>query len=73
MTFEEFNEKYCGICGTRHCSGIYDVVWREGCKYYDKEFLGYPCSDCDLWHICKVQEFCLPYQEYLSKKYGEKQ
>ena len=31
MTKEEFNEKYCTVCGSQKCMGIFDEDWSEGC------------------------------------------
>lgn len=33
-TLDEFNEKYCKECGTQQCYGVYDELWREGCKIW---------------------------------------
>ena len=38
MTFEEFMEKYCYLCGTQRCIPT-DEFWREGCPYFQKEKL----------------------------------
>lgn len=37
MTYKEFQKKYCSMCGTQRCEGIYSKEWREGCKHYQKE------------------------------------
>ena len=39
MTLPDFYDKYCTMCGTNRCGGVYDVVWREGCEHFKKEFL----------------------------------
>lgn len=31
---EEFEEKYCKLCGTQRCEGV-DSDWFDGCKYKD--------------------------------------
>ena len=38
MTLEEFRSKYCSICGTQRCSGVYDNIYRDGCKKLQSEF-----------------------------------
>lgn len=68
MTEKEFIEKYCRLCGSQRCAGP-EMDWDSSCPRYDKEVLGYPCGDCDLWHICRVEAYCVPYQEYVKKKY----
>lgn len=35
MTFDEFIETNCLLCGTQRCNP-YDSDWREGCPYYRK-------------------------------------
>lgn len=55
MTYEEFANKYCHLCGTQRCHGIYDEVCREGCVHYRREFLKEPekqinfvtCQNCN--------------------------
>lgn len=39
MTLEEFQEKYCALCGTQRCLGVYDEELREGCQHYQEIFL----------------------------------
>lgn len=39
MTLEEFQEKYCALCGTQRCFGVYDEEFREGCQHYREVFL----------------------------------
>ena len=39
MTYEEFINKYCLLCGTQRCHGVYDEICREGCTDYRREFL----------------------------------
>lgn len=38
MTLEEFQEKYCSLCGTQRCLGVYDEELREGCQHYREVF-----------------------------------
>ena len=38
MTFEEFQEKYCYLCGTQRCIPS-EIEWLEGCNYFKQ--LGY--------------------------------
>ena len=40
MTLDEFQEKYCQMCGTQRCGGVYDEVFRDGCSHYQREILG---------------------------------
>lgn len=35
---KNFYKENCEPCGTQRCLGVYDEVWREGCKLYKKEF-----------------------------------
>ena len=39
MTYAEFMNTYCLLCGTQRCTGPYDEVCREGCKHYRREIL----------------------------------
>lgn len=27
-------QKYCKLCGTQRCSGMFDEFWREGCLFF---------------------------------------
>ena len=48
MTLEEFQEKYCALCGTQRCLGVYDEELREGCQHYREVFLKEsPCLSRD--------------------------
>ena len=38
MTLDEFQEKYCVLCGTQRCGGVYDEEFREGCEHYKEEY-----------------------------------
>lgn len=41
MTAEEFDEKYCRVCGSQRCGGILDEESGEsieGCAAYNKHF-----------------------------------
>ena len=40
MTEKEFEEKYCHLCGTQRCGGVFDEEMREGCAHYQKIMLG---------------------------------
>ena len=40
MTEKEFAEKYCLLCGTQRCGGVFDEEMREGCSHYQKVILG---------------------------------
>ena len=40
MTYEEFMNEYCLLCGTQRCASVYDEFYREGCKHYRREFMG---------------------------------
>ena len=45
MTYIEFMNKYCLLCGNRCCTDIYDKINREGCDHYQREF-GYKFVTC---------------------------
>ena len=47
MTLEEFQEKYCALCGTQRCLGVYDEEFREGCQHYREVFLYVARMDAD--------------------------
>lgn len=38
MTLEEFEKKYCMMCGTQRCMGVHDEDYRNGCPYYREVF-----------------------------------
>ena len=40
MTLLDFKDKYCKMCASQRCGGIHDVVFREGCKDFQREILG---------------------------------
>lgn len=40
MTYDEFQQKYCAMCGTQLCGGVYDEELRGGCKHYREVYLG---------------------------------
>ena len=35
---QNFYHVNCEFCGSQHCTGVYDVEWREGCVLYKDEF-----------------------------------
>lgn len=39
MNLQEFSPKYCSMCGTQRCGGVYDEDFREGCSHYQCEIL----------------------------------
>ena len=55
MTYEEFMNKYCVLCGTQRCTGIYDKICREGCTDYRREFLNEKEKQAKFvtCHVCK--------------------
>lgn len=40
MTEKEFYDKYCHLCGSQRCGGVFDEDMRDGCSHYQKEILG---------------------------------
>ena len=63
MTKEEFNEKYCTVCGSQKCMGIFDEDWSEGCHTW-KEVNDIPDPVWDLTHCIKMTK-----QEMMERYY----
>ena len=67
MTLDEFDIKFCAMCGSQRCGGIYDEAYREGCKFYK---MVYPygeytticgedgCDGC-LWRHADRLDLCI--------------
>lgn len=54
MTYEEFENIYCSICGSQRCYGVNDVDFREGCEHYRYEF--YDNEDNNEIQIARVMQ-----------------
>lgn len=39
MTLDEFQQKYCALCGSQRCTGVYDEDLRDGCQHYREVFM----------------------------------
>lgn len=57
MTPEEFEEKYCSMCGTQRCGGITDEEFRDGCPHYSKEYLAIKDKAEKTWPKWKVDHY----------------
>lgn len=63
MTLDEFEKRFCSLCGSQRCNGVDDEEHREGCEYYR---LVYPygentticgedgCDGCLLQHANRI-------------------
>jgi len=54
VVLPDFYNKYCVTCGIQRCSGVYDVVWREGCAHYQREIRKIVVGDRTKYTFCLV-------------------
>ena len=53
MRIDEFEEKFCKLCGTQLCGGVLDEELREGCLEYRYYF---PHGERTTIRVAKIDE-----------------